>query len=59
MQNFANPNKYGLKGSDPNHITEQGYANADCAGHNDGVTTGDALAIQRYMLGILPELPEK
>ena len=59
MQNFANPNKYGLKGSDAHHITEQGYANADCAGHNDGVTTGDALAIQKYMLGVIQQLPEK
>ncbi|WP_294410836.1 glycoside hydrolase family 48 protein [uncultured Ruminococcus sp.] len=50
MQNLANPNKYGLNGSDDKHITEQGLANADVAEHGDGVTAGDALRIQEYLL---------
>ncbi len=50
MQNLANPNKYGLGGSDAKAITEQGLANADVAEHGDGVTSGDALRIQEYLL---------
>ena len=59
MQSLANPNKYGINGSDAHHITETGYANSDVSGNNDGVTTGDAQAIQRYLLGLVKELPEK
>ena len=50
MQSLANPNKYGLGGSDAKAITEQGLANADVAEHGDGVTSGDALRIQEYLL---------
>ncbi len=50
MQNLANPNKYGLNGSDTKHITAKGLANADVAEHGDGVTAGDALRIQEYLL---------
>lgn len=58
MQALLNPNKFGLKGSDPSHITAKGWDNADCSGDNDGVTQGDALAIQRYLVGLIDELPE-
>ena len=51
MQALANPNKYGVGGSDEHSITEQGWKNADCNGANDGVSTNDALAIQMYLLG--------
>ena len=50
MQALANPNKYGLNGTDKTHITEQGAANADTDG--DGLTVNDALAIQRMLLGL-------
>ncbi|MCR4639112.1 MAG: hypothetical protein K5677_07815, partial [Ruminococcus sp.] len=50
MQNLANPNKYGLNGSDDKHITAKGLANADVAEHGDGVTAGDALRIQEFLL---------
>jgi endoglucanase len=50
MQNLANPNKYGLNGSDDKHITAKGLANADVASHGDGVTANDALRIQEYLL---------
>lgn len=58
MQSLANPNKYGLKGTDKNKMTEKGQLNADVVGNN-GVTTDDALAIQLYLLGINKELPVK
>ena len=51
MQALANPNKYGVGGSDARAITAQGWINADCNGANDGVSTNDALAIQMYLLG--------
>ncbi len=59
MQALVNSPKYGLTGSDKSHITAQGWANADCAGNNDGVTNLDALAIQKYKLGLIDALPEK
>lgn len=50
MQAMANPNKYGLNGTDEKHLTEQGMANADMDGN--GLTVADALAIQRKLLHI-------
>ena len=58
MQALANPDKYGENGKDGKRITSQGIKNADVTG-NDGMTTGDAAAIQRYLLHLIPELPEK
>ncbi len=58
MQSLANPNKYGQNGSDSHHITAQGLANADCTGNKDGVTSNDAQAIQKYLLGIIKNLPD-
>lgn len=58
MQALVNSPKYGLNGSDASHITAQGWANADCAGNKDGVTNLDALAIQKYKLGLIKSLPE-
>ena len=51
MQSLANPDKYGLTGSDKNHITNIGWNNADIPLTSKGVTTDDALAIQEYLLG--------
>lgn len=48
MQSFANPNKYGLFGTDETHITEQGVKNADMDGN--GLTNADALAVQKIVL---------
>lgn len=59
MQALANPDKYGVNGSDDTHITEQGRKNADCSGNNDGMTNSDALAIQKYQLKFIDSLPEK
>ena len=59
MQYISNPNKYGLNGTADSHITSAGLQNADCANKGDGVTTRDATAIQKLLLGVLSELPEK
>ena len=59
MQYVANPDKYGLSGTDKNHMTEAGLTNSDVSGGNDGVTSKDALAIQKYTLKIISKLPEK
>lgn len=56
MQSLANPNKYGINGTDSNHITEQGQLNGDVEGRKNGITGSDALEIQRYLLGIVKEL---
>jgi hypothetical protein len=52
MQSLANPDSFGINGTNENHITEQGCENADIAGNNDGVTTADALAVQLILLGL-------
>ena len=58
MQSVANPGKFGPNGSEENHITAQGYINADCCNVGDGVTNKDALAIQKYQLKLIDKLPE-
>ena len=50
MQALANPNKYGLGGTAERHLTEQGKINGDMDG--DGLTVGDAQAIQEILLGL-------
>ncbi len=51
MQSLANPNKYGLNGTDEHHITEKGIDCADVEGNGNGITASDALKIQMYLLG--------
>ena len=58
MQALANPNKYGVDGTDPMHITRQGYSNGDVDKDVVGLTANDALFIQRYLIG-LETLPPK
>ncbi|MDD7516766.1 glycosyl hydrolase [Ruminococcus flavefaciens] len=50
MQSLANPDKYGLKGTDKNHITQIGSDQADVDKTSKGVTSNDALRIQEYLL---------
>ena len=57
MQELANPNKFGVNGTDEHHITEKGLKNADCCNVGDGVTNNDALAIQQYLLKLVDKLP--
>ncbi|WP_028517950.1 glycoside hydrolase family 9 protein [Ruminococcus flavefaciens] len=56
MQSLANPNKYGLKGTDDHHLTEQGSANADVDTSSKGVTSNDALRIQEFLLNKIASL---
>ena len=50
MQSLANPNKYGIGGTDEKAITEQGKTNADVDTSTKGITSNDALQIQLYLL---------
>ena len=59
MQALSNPNKYGLKGTDKNHLTAEGQSNADCDLSTPGMSTGDALAIQKFLLKKVASLPIK
>lgn len=56
MQSLANPDKYGLGGSDTNAITKQGLDNADVDKTVRGITSNDALVIQQYLLGKIETL---
>lgn len=58
MQAIGNPDAYGVNGSDTSHITEQGKLNADVNEAGNGLTNLDALAIQKYLLGMISKLPE-
>ena len=58
MQALANPNKYGTSGTDEHHITEQGTINGDVYENGSGITSADALSIQRYLLHLIDTLPE-
>lgn len=56
MQSIANPDKYGLEGTNDHHMTIEGSVNGDCSGDFDGISVMDAQAIQRKLLGaaVLP-----
>ena len=56
MQALANPNKYGIGGTDEKALTEQGAKNGDVDTDVAGLTSNDALKIQQYLLGILKSL---
>ena len=51
MQSLANPDKYGLTGTDKNHITLDGLERGAVTTGNKSVTTNDALEIQLFLLG--------
>ena len=60
MQSLSNPDKYGLNGSDPTHITEQGQLNADVYENGtSGITNEDALQIQKFKLELVKSLDPK
>ena len=50
MQALANPDKYGINGKDPSHITAEGFKYADT--DQNGLTVNDAANIQKFLLGI-------
>lgn len=60
LQSIANADKFGVNGSDSNHLTAQGAINADVEGGDagmggDGVTPVDALKIQKFTLKLITE----
>ena len=57
MQSIANPDKYG-PGMELG-ITPQGELNGDVSENGNGLTNKDALAIQKFKLGFIKELPVK
>ena len=50
MQTLSNPSKFS--------VTDQGRANGDVSESGNGLTNADALAIQKYCLGVISNLPE-
>jgi hypothetical protein len=56
MQALANPDKYGLQGSDSKHLKDQGKINGDVDKATAGLTANDALFIQEFLLHIRPTL---
>jgi len=60
MQSIANPDAYGVNGSDPTHITEQGILNADVYENGtSGITAEDALQIQKFRCMLITSLDPK
>lgn len=57
MQSIANGDVYGINGTDTNHLTEKGADLADVYERGSGITTMDALSIQKYLIGKIT-LPE-
>ena len=56
MQALANPNKYGLDGTAPVHLTLNNLKYSDVEGEGNGLTANDALQIQKYLLGQITSL---
>ena len=56
MQSLANPNKYGLLGTSNTHIRKSGLIRGDVDTSTAGLTSNDALFIQRYLLKKIPTL---
>lgn len=58
LQSIGNPGRYGINGTDETHITAQGIINGDVFGDGDGLTSNDALFIQKATLYIetLPDI---
>ncbi|HRR75690.1 MAG TPA: glycoside hydrolase family 44 protein [Ruminococcus sp.] len=59
MQSLSNPDRFGEDGTEEKHLTSEGKANADVSKEGEGLSPKDALAIQKYLLKIIPSLPEK
>jgi len=58
MQSLANNDKYGVGGTDENALDEKGEKNADCYDPGSGLSTMDALSVQKLLLELIPSLPE-
>ena len=53
MQAISNPSRFGVGGTDEHALTEQGRINADVDTDSKGLTSKDALKIQKFLLGII------
>ncbi len=53
---ISDPGKYGEKGTNATHITVQGAKNADVYERGSGLTSQDAIEIQRYLLKMVHSL---
>ena len=58
MQALANPGKYGTESTSGEHLTADGADRADVFERGNGLTSNDALSIQRFLLGAVKQLPE-
>ena len=58
MQCLANPQRYGSTSTQEGHITDQGRSNGDVFERGSGLTPNDALSIQKWLVGLIPSLPE-
>lgn len=58
LQSIAAPDTYGVNGTNKNHITKQGELNGDVCENGNGLTSKDALSIQKLLIKIIKELPE-
>lgn len=56
MQASLNPKKYGVNGTNKDHITAEGVRYADVDGDGD-ISPKDALAVQKYSLKLIDKLP--
>ena len=56
MQYLSNPDKYGLDGTYSRHITQLGMSRCDVDISGKGITSNDALRIQKYLLNRVPNL---
>ena len=60
MQSIANNDKYGINGTDKDHITAKGQANANVyENETSGITVQDALQVQKFLLEKITSLDPK
>lgn len=59
MQAIGNPDVYGINGSSKSAITERGIKNGDVYNPGTGLTNQDALSVQKFLINLISELPEK
>lgn len=58
MQSLSNPDRFGRGGSSDSCITVQGEKNADVFERGGSLSPMDALSIQKYLVKLVPSLPE-
>lgn len=58
LQSIANADEFGVGGKNSNAITEKGTKNADVYQNGTGLTSQDALTIQKYLLHLIDKILE-